>query len=74
MASQRQTDVSPYIVIGLVFVMNGIVMSMTLGFALGISFLTTGIVFLIIGLTSKDGKSDVPESGTPDAAETPRPE
>ena|GEM_PF-6049855 len=72
MDSPTPTKVSPFIVIGLVFLMNGIVMSITLGFAIGIAFVINGFVFLILGLTSKGEPGDVPESGPTEAVEKPR--
>ncbi len=56
MSSQTQPNLSPFVTIGLVFLANGIVMAITLGLAIGISFLSMGIVFLILGLTSKGEK------------------
>lgn len=74
MDNPTQTNVSPFFVIGFVFLMNGIVMMITLGFAIGIAFVINGFVFLILGLTSKGEKSEVPGSGSSEAVETPRPE
>lgn len=38
--------------LGYVFLMSGIVMSITIGWIVGMSFLMTGFVFLVLGLTS----------------------
>lgn len=48
---KKTNSIAPNSSLGFIFLMSGIVMSITLGFAIGMSFLVTGFVFLIVGQT-----------------------